>query len=87
MTPSVAAARKRYVSLRSRRYWRQLRGMMAAEIGYGETQVLVEERQVTRLSESVFREGRISKAALDFLCATLAKVAVPFATLAINPNF
>ncbi len=57
--------------------------MMAAEIGHGETQILVEERQVTRLGESVFREGKISKAALDFLCATLAKMAAAYGQLDI----
>jgi len=55
--------------------------MMAAEIGHGETQILAEERQVTRLGESVFREGRISKAALDFLCTTLGKMAAVYGQL------
>jgi exopolyphosphatase / guanosine-5'-triphosphate,3'-diphosphate pyrophosphatase len=55
--------------------------MMAAEIGHGKTQILAQERQVTRLGESVFREGRISKAALDFLCATLAKMAAVYGRL------
>lgn len=55
--------------------------MMAAEIGHGQTQILAEERQVTRLGESVFRNGRISKAALDFLCATLANMAAVYGRL------
>ena len=55
--------------------------MMAAEIGHGETQILAQERQVTRLGESVFREGKISKTALDFLCATLAQMAAVYGRL------
>lgn len=55
--------------------------MMAAEIGHGQTQILAEDRQVTRLGESVFRGGRISKPALDFLCATLAKMAAVYGRL------
>jgi len=49
--------------------------MMAAEIGAGQTRILAQDRQVTRLGESVFRTGRISKEALDFLCASLARMA------------
>ena len=57
--------------------------MMAAEIGHGETQILAEERQVTRLGQSVFRNGLISKEALDFLCATLVKMAAVYEKLDI----
>jgi exopolyphosphatase/guanosine-5'-triphosphate,3'-diphosphate pyrophosphatase len=49
--------------------------MMAAEVTDGKTQILAEDRQVTRLGESVFRTGRISKDALDFLCTNLARMA------------
>jgi exopolyphosphatase/guanosine-5'-triphosphate,3'-diphosphate pyrophosphatase len=48
--------------------------MMAAEVSHGETNILAQDRQVTRLGASVFREGRISAEALDFLCATLARM-------------
>ena len=49
--------------------------MMAAEVGHDETIVLAQDRQVTRLGEGVFRDGKIGKDALDFLCATLARMA------------
>jgi exopolyphosphatase / guanosine-5'-triphosphate,3'-diphosphate pyrophosphatase len=49
--------------------------MMAAEVTGTQTLILAQERQVTRLGESVFREGKISSEALDFLCATLAHMA------------
>ena len=48
--------------------------MMAAEVGQGSTRILAEERQVTRLGASVFRSGRISEDALNFLCAQLARM-------------
>ncbi|HLH03233.1 MAG TPA: Ppx/GppA phosphatase family protein [Bryobacteraceae bacterium] len=57
--------------------------MMAADVSHGETRVLAEDRQVTRLGESVFRDGRISKDALDFLCATLARMAAAYSRLEI----
>lgn len=49
--------------------------MMAAEVNQAETRILAQDRQVTRLGESVFRSGRIAKDALDFLCANLARMA------------
>ncbi len=49
--------------------------MMAAEVNQDGTRILAEDRQVTRLGESVFRSGCISKDALDFLCANLARMA------------
>ena len=55
--------------------------MMAAEVSHGETHILAEDRQVTRLGESVFRDGRISKEALDFLCATLARMSASYSRL------
>ena len=52
--------------------------MMAAEVGGRETRVLAQERQVTRLGESVFRDGRVSEEALVFLCATLSRFAAAY---------
>lgn len=40
-----------------------------------ETRILASERQVTRLGASVFRSGRISAEAMDFLCTTLETMA------------
>ncbi len=57
--------------------------MMAAEIVGDDTRILVEDRQVTRLGESVFREGRISDQALDFLCATLARMSASYSRLGV----
>jgi exopolyphosphatase/guanosine-5'-triphosphate,3'-diphosphate pyrophosphatase len=55
--------------------------MMAAEVSGGKTQILAQDREVTRLGESVFRDGVISKSALDFLCATLARMSVTYSRL------
>jgi exopolyphosphatase/guanosine-5'-triphosphate,3'-diphosphate pyrophosphatase len=55
--------------------------MMAAEVSHGETHILAQDRQVTRLGESVFREGRVSKEALDFLIATLARMSAAYSRL------
>jgi exopolyphosphatase / guanosine-5'-triphosphate,3'-diphosphate pyrophosphatase len=55
--------------------------MMAAEVTDGKTEILSEDRQVTRLGESVFRTGRISKEALDFLCTHLARMASVYSRL------
>ena len=49
--------------------------MMAAEVNHDQTTILAQDRQVTRLGESVFREGRISATALDFLVSTLSSFA------------
>src|SRR5581483_1073832 len=57
--------------------------MLAADVNQGETRVLAEDRQVTRLGESVFRSGQISKEALDFLCATLARMSAAYSRLDI----
>src|SRR5580658_8548351 len=47
--------------------------MLAAEIGpKGEFQDLVSSRNVVRLGENVFREGRLSPIAMDLACQTLA---------------
>lgn len=58
--------------------------MMAAEVNHGETNILAQDRQVTRLGESVFREGRVSKDALDFLCATLARMSAVYNKLNVD---
>ena len=58
--------------------------MMAAEVAHGETGILAHDRQVTRLGESVFRSGRISKEALDFLTATLERMAAAYSRLEIR---
>ena len=55
--------------------------MMAAEVSHGETRILAQDRQVTRLGESVFRSGVISKDALDFLVATLIRMAAAYSRL------
>jgi len=57
--------------------------MMAAEVTDGKTRVLAQDRQVTRLGESVFRTGRISREALDFLCANLARMASAYSRLEV----
>jgi exopolyphosphatase / guanosine-5'-triphosphate,3'-diphosphate pyrophosphatase len=57
--------------------------MMAAEVTDGKTQLLAQDRQVTRLGESVFRTGRISKEALAFLCANLARMASTYSRLEV----
>ncbi len=57
--------------------------MIAAEVSAGESRILAQDRQVTRLGESVFREGRISSEALDFLCATLARMSAAYARLGV----
>lgn len=49
--------------------------MLVAEVQSGRIpQVLAADRQVTRLGESVFRGGRVSREALDNLCAILARM-------------
>jgi exopolyphosphatase/guanosine-5'-triphosphate,3'-diphosphate pyrophosphatase len=57
--------------------------MMAAEVNDDGTRILAEDRQVTRLGESVFRSGRISKEALDFLCANLTRMAATYSRLEV----
>ncbi len=57
--------------------------MLVADVNQGETRILAEDRQVTRLGESVFRSGQISKEALDFLCATLARMPAAYSRLEI----
>ncbi|HZS55147.1 MAG TPA: Ppx/GppA phosphatase family protein [Bryobacteraceae bacterium] len=57
--------------------------MMAAEVIHGETHILAQDRQVTRLGESVFRTGAVSKEALDFLIANLSRMAALYSRLDI----
>ena len=57
--------------------------MMAAEVAHGETRILAQDREVTRLGESVFRSGRISKEALELVTATLARMAAAYSKLEI----
>ena len=52
--------------------------MEVAEIST-KTRVLVSERKVTRLGASVFRTGRVSPEAIDFLSATLSEMAMVWA--------
>src|SRR5271166_2107825 len=50
--------------------------MMAAEVvAGGNTVILAEDRQVTRLGASVFRNGRIGQEAKQFVCENLARMA------------
>ena len=49
--------------------------MLAAETGSGPMRILAAERQVTRLGASVFRDGRISEEALEFVRGTLTRMA------------
>ncbi|MBV9675373.1 MAG: Ppx/GppA family phosphatase [Acidobacteriaceae bacterium] len=57
--------------------------MLAADVSHGITTVLAQDRQVTRLGESVFRTGRISDDAMDFLVATLSRMASVYSRLNI----
>ena len=57
--------------------------MMAAEVSHGEMRILAEDRQVTRLGESVFRSGRISDEAMDFLTQSLERMAGAYNRLEI----
>ena len=57
--------------------------MLAADVSHGETHILAQDRQVTRIGESVFRLGFINKEALDFLCATLARMSAAYSRLDI----
>jgi exopolyphosphatase/guanosine-5'-triphosphate,3'-diphosphate pyrophosphatase len=55
--------------------------MVAAEVAGGQTTILTEDREVTRLGESVFRSGQISAEALQFLLATLSRMAGTYSKL------
>ena len=59
--------------------------MEAAEAEPGQTpRVLASERQVTRLGASVFRGGRVSQEALDFLCGVLSGMAAQYRRLDVD---
>ncbi len=58
--------------------------MVAAEVIQKTVRVLAEDRQVTRLGESVFRTGRISEEALTFLTATLERMAGVYQKLNVD---
>ena len=56
--------------------------MQAAETGPGMvTKILAAERQVTRLGEGVFRDGRITADALAFVCGNLERMAQTYQKL------
>ena len=56
--------------------------MEVAEVEPGQApRVLASERQVTRLGASVFRGGRVSQEALDFLCGVLTGMAAVYRRL------
>jgi exopolyphosphatase/guanosine-5'-triphosphate,3'-diphosphate pyrophosphatase len=57
--------------------------MLAADVSHGTTTVLAQDRQVTRLGESVFRTGRISDDAMNFLVGTLSRMAATYSRLGI----
>jgi exopolyphosphatase / guanosine-5'-triphosphate,3'-diphosphate pyrophosphatase len=57
--------------------------MEVAEIST-KIRILVSERQVTRLGASVFRTGRVSPEAIDFLCATLSQMAMIYKRFEIH---
>ena len=58
--------------------------MLAAEVAGGQTKILAEDREVTRLGESVFRSGQISAEALQFLLATLSRMAATYGRLDVS---
>ena len=55
--------------------------MLAAETGAGPAKILAAERQVTRLGASVFKDGRISQDAMQFLVTTLERMAQAYRKL------
>jgi len=58
--------------------------MMAAEVERGrQFNVLAEDRQVTRLGESVFSTGSIDKAALDYLISVLERMVAAYRPLGV----
>ena len=58
--------------------------MLAAETGPGlSTKILAAERQVTRLGAGVFKDGRITREALEFACATLSRMAQVYQKLEV----
>lgn len=57
--------------------------MLAADVNHGVTALLAQDREVTRLGESVFRTGRISDEALTYLIATLSRMAGTYNRLGV----
>ncbi len=57
--------------------------MMAAEVAEGRTRILAQDREVTRLGESVFRSGAISRDALTFVCTILARMQAAYRSLEV----
>ncbi len=58
--------------------------MMAADVERGrQFNVLAEDRQVTRLGESVFRNGGIDKPSLDLLCSVLERMVAAYRPLGV----
>jgi exopolyphosphatase/guanosine-5'-triphosphate,3'-diphosphate pyrophosphatase len=58
--------------------------MMAAEVdARAPIRVLAEDRQVTRLGESVFRTGAIDPAVIDFVCTILERMVAAYRPLGI----
>jgi exopolyphosphatase / guanosine-5'-triphosphate,3'-diphosphate pyrophosphatase len=58
--------------------------MMAAEVNQKSVRVLAEDREVTRLGESVFRTGRVSEEAMTFLLTTLTRMASTYQKLGVD---
>ena len=58
--------------------------MLAAEVvGGSPVKALASSRQVTRLGESVFRNGRISQSAMDLCCNVLAQMAAEYRAVGV----
>ncbi len=56
--------------------------MLAAEADSGSAiRTLASDREVTRLGQSVFRTGRVSREAIDFVCSVLARMAQTYQKL------
>jgi exopolyphosphatase/guanosine-5'-triphosphate,3'-diphosphate pyrophosphatase len=56
--------------------------MQAAEVTAGApSNILASDREVTRLGESVFRDGRISEDAITLVCQVLKRMAASYAEL------
>src|SRR5262245_44558124 len=58
--------------------------MMAADVERGrQFNVLAQDRQVTRLGESVFTTGSIDKTSLDLLCSVLERMVAVYRPLGV----
>src|SRR6266481_747673 len=58
--------------------------MEAAEVSSGQpTRVLTSDREVTRLGESVFRNGTVSEDAMKATCVVLARMATLYRRLEV----